>query len=95
MNNFYKTAKEVNSERDVLVQKDNRFDVTYISSGGNFIIGILQEPIEENRLVAERAFLSGLGISEAQACRLTVWVGVPREVSEAYSGRNLGLSFCR
>ena len=95
MNNFYNTAKEINSERDALINKDDHFQFSYISNGESFIISILEEPIWENRQAAELSFLSNLGISQEQACKLTVSVGVPRWVSEEYSGRNLGLSFCR
>lgn len=92
--NFYKDAVDVNAERDALVTRTPEYDITYFAADGSFIIGILALPFDEVRAKAEEAFLARLGISHADACRLTVFLAVPRWVDESLAGRNYRLSFC-
>jgi hypothetical protein len=70
------------------------FSVYYISGTKSFLIDLTEEPIGEARLDMERFMLETLGITEQQMCSLNYLVGVTRYVSEQYTGKNLGFSFC-
>jgi hypothetical protein len=70
------------------------FNIFYNADTQSFTIGIAQEPIGQSRHEAEEFMLSALGIEQDQLCALNYYVGVPYWVNEAYSGKNLGFSFC-
>ena len=92
--NFYKNAVDINTERDVLVTRTPEYDIVYFASDGGFSISILATPFEAVRAKAEQAFLERLGVGREDACRLAVYIGVPRWVDENLAGRNYRLSFC-
>jgi hypothetical protein len=70
------------------------YDIIYFPSQSYFDISILSEPIGKNRLTAETALVSKLGLSKSQLCKLDVGVYVQVGVNDQYPGQNLGLSFC-
>lgn len=70
------------------------YSLLYNESDQSFNITLYVEPIGETRLQAEQKLLSVLGISEADACYLRYWVGVPYGINQIYAGKNLGFSFC-
>lgn len=70
------------------------FAFLYSTRNNSFSISIESKPIAQNREIASRYILSLLKISETEACRLKVLVGVPYAVDENLAGKNLGLSFC-
>lgn len=70
------------------------FSVYYISGSKSFLIDLTEEPIGQARLDMEQFMLKTLGITEQQMCSLNYLVGVTRYVSEQYTGKNLGFSFC-
>lgn len=96
VNNFYKNAVQVFSDGSgALIIRDPAYDVLYFQPDGSFTISILKKPVLANRTQAESAFLQELNISQADACKLKVLVGVPISIDPQYSGKNLGLSFCQ
>ena len=70
------------------------YQILYFPEHSYFSIGILAEPIGPNRLAAETELRTKLALPDAQLCRLNIKVYVLGEVSDTYSGYNLGLSFC-
>lgn len=70
------------------------YAISYIAQDQSFTITLLKEPIGETRRTAEEDFRKRLGISISQACSLRYVVLVPWWVSDYYSGKNLGFSFC-
>ena len=94
VNNFYKNAVEIYPWRDVDLKRQDGYQITYVASEERFYITINDAPVDKNIAAAEAAFLSSLGISRAEACRLSVWLAVMGNVDANLSGRNLGLSFC-
>jgi hypothetical protein len=74
--------------------KGTEYEIFYFKEDGSITVSLLTEPLHTIRLLAEKELLESLGVSEETLCSFDVWVSVPREVSEIYSGRNLGLSFC-
>jgi hypothetical protein len=95
MNNFYKTAAFVTQDgQTVAIQQTSTYSIAYNISDSSFVISILATPVDAARAAAETAFLSSLGISEQDACKLNVYEGVPASVSDQYVGKVLPLSFC-
>lgn len=95
VNNFYNTASYTTQDGQTVVLQDQAdYQIVYNVSDSSFIISILATPLEANRQAAESAFLSQLGISQADACKLKVSEGVPIGVSNQYPGVNFPLSFC-
>lgn len=70
------------------------YSIFYAEADQSFHITLLKTPLKEMRKQAEQALLKKLGLTEAQACNLVVYVGTPGSVSEEYAGMELGLSFC-
>lgn len=70
------------------------FHIFYDDTHQYFGITLLSEPIGQYRKQAEQLLLQELGISQAQMCQLNYSVGVGPDVNEAYTGINLGFSFC-
>ncbi len=70
------------------------YQIIYFENGSGFLLSIFEEPIGENRLKAEEELRTTLRLSDAQLCKLSIEVAVSDDANEAYSGRNLGLSFC-
>ncbi len=96
VNNFYKNAAQVFSDGSgALIIRDPAYDILYFQPDGSFTISILKKPVLAVRAQAQEAFLQELGVSQADACKLKVLVGVPISVDSQYSGRDLGLSFCQ
>lgn len=70
------------------------FTVLYVDANQSFTIALYEEPLSVVREQAEQVLMKLLGIPESEMCRLPYTVLVPIWVSEIYSGRNLGFSFC-
>ncbi len=73
---------------------DAVYATIYIESDRSFTITLLQEPLGQNRLLAEKELMQKLGISESDMCQLVYSVLVPYSVNQIYAGKNLGFSFC-
>ena len=72
----------------------SEYEIFYFPEDGSVTISLLSEPLHTIRLLAEEELLISLGVGEYELCNFDVWVSAPGDVSEIYSGRNLGLSFC-
>lgn len=73
--------------------------VLYFNNGepgerGEFLVTLNKEPLGENRRRAEAAIKAQLEMSEVELCKLAISVSSAPGVSDAYGGKNLGLSFC-
>ncbi|MEI7425407.1 MAG: hypothetical protein WCK16_00580 [Candidatus Moraniibacteriota bacterium] len=75
--------------------KENaNYSIDYYPQDQGFIIAILNTDIQLARDMAEKDLLTTLNISQADACKLKVSLGVPFDVNENASGINYRLSFC-
>ncbi len=77
-----------------LDQVDAPYLIVYVASDQSFTISLEKEPLSQTRLDAEAYLMQMLGISKRDMCLLRYSVLVPNDVSEIYSGKNLGFSFC-
>lgn len=73
---------------------DLPYSILFSESDGSFTISLDAIPLNATRERASRDFLMMLDITEEEACKLNVQVGVTYYVDEALSGKDLGLSFC-
>ncbi len=70
------------------------YQIVYYAPDDSYIISLYSTPVRDVRVSAEEEFLSIVSLSKKEACTLKVLVGATNDVSEKFSGRNLGLSFC-
>jgi hypothetical protein len=97
VNNFYKTDAYITEDQQtvVLVENDN-YTIVYNRDDSGFIIAFLSmqnSSLQALRAAAEADFLSQLGVSESDACKLNVDESVTDKTSADY-GSAMGLSFC-
>ena len=93
MNNFYKSADYIDQDqRAVVVQQASTYNIVYYISNSGFTLTILGAPSQADRQMAEAAFLASLGISQQDACKLSVYENFPGNLSIAPRQQNL--SFC-
>lgn len=96
VNNFIKAAKLIVNP-SVYVENNSDYAIVYSQSTQDFLLDLFARNAGEAvtiRAEAEAKFLSALGISESDACKLPVLVEIPFSYSEELSGKNYGLSFC-
>lgn len=95
MNNFYNSAQYITDDKQtVVLQQDATDSIVYNVADSSFIITLGSTPLEAARQNAESYFLSSLGISQKDACKLSVYEAIPASVSDQYVGQNFSLSFC-
>lgn len=93
INNPFLSPKRLTTQGDVLFEENATYRMVYLKQFDEFLIGIEEEPFEENRQQAEAFFLAKLGITKETACALRVTVSPPKkegELSPSYR-----LSFCK
>lgn len=68
--------------------------IEYIASAQYFTISLLQEPIKQTRIDAEKYLMKQLNIPQSQMCLLKYMVAVPARVNSTYAGTDLRFDFC-
>ena len=95
MNNFYNSAAYIDQdERTVVIQQTSTYGIFYSISDSSFTIIIFEMPFEAARQMAEVSFLTTLGISKSDACKLNIIIGAPYSIDSSSADHNLGMSFC-
>lgn len=96
VNNFYNTMDYITEDDEtvVLVENDD-YSISYYRPDSGFIIVFTSIPgsFQAEQAVAESDFLSQLGISQSDACKLSVNERVI-DTTSPYDGQLMGLSFC-
>jgi len=82
----YLIAQEASTEGDL-------YQIFYFAGGG-ITVSLLDINMGYARSRAEQALIKKLELPTNELCSLMIRVTAPRFVSELYSGRELGLSFC-
>lgn len=94
--NFYKTAAFTVSPSVYLV--DNKFySIIYSESTEDFLIDLYAHTKQEAaqyRASAESEYMSALGVSKQDACKIPIVVEVPYSYNQDLASKNYGLSFC-
>jgi len=79
---------------NIVFKKTSEYEIVYFDEDKTFSITVESKPLRQTRQAAEQAFTATLGISNVDACKLSVSLTVPFDVDENLSGKNYGLSFC-
>lgn len=95
INNFYQEDIQKNPQNDALISQNNDYQIVYLPQFQQFLITILNPDFEKTKVTAEAAFLKQLGITEDEACKLSVSISTPLFINENLSGQIFPLSFCR
>ena len=95
MNNFYLSNPEVTDGGEtVIIASTSDYLITYDTTNSSFWIGIDPDQFATVRPVAEQAFLSALGVTQADACKLDAAVGTFYSATSSLNGQSFPLSFC-
>jgi len=70
------------------------YEIFYFTTDNTIVISLQDYDLAFAREGAENELRQVLGVTDNELCSLEIRVTVPGAVSEEYSGRNLGLSFC-
>jgi hypothetical protein len=89
--NFFRLPM-VRSQEFLILENTNDYQITYDTVNGQFFIYASSSPLSAARAAGEAAFLTMLGISQSDACKLDVAEGYPMGMSSA--SLEIGLSFC-
>jgi hypothetical protein len=92
--NVYKSAISDTASGDVLFVETKEYSYVYLAQTDEFVITLLDTPVESIIHTAEANFVRTLGITHAETCELKVSVGVPYFVDKNQAGRLSRLSFC-
>jgi hypothetical protein len=94
LNSFltFPARPQSNDKQRRLVVKD--YTIVFWAPASSFAISLLSKPLTAARHKAEQTFLKDLGVSQDDACKLAVNLGVPVSVDPDVAGILLGLSFC-
>jgi hypothetical protein len=94
VNNFYTSNPPVTDGGVLVIKQTSEYWFTYDPLSGSFWIAVSGTPFSEVQQTAEQDFLATLGISEQDACKLDVSVGIPYDPNNSLSGQSFPLSFC-
>jgi len=95
VNNFYLSDPPVTDGGEtVILASTTDYLITYDTIDSSFWIGIDPGEFSAIQPVAEQAFLSTLGVSSADACKLDVSEGVFWSATSSMDGQSFPLSFC-
>jgi hypothetical protein len=70
------------------------YAISYDSVNKVFNIVITKSPVSKYRPIAEAKFLSDLGVSQTDACKLDVTLTTTYDAAPSLFNQNFGLSFC-
>ena len=70
------------------------YKIFYFPEDGSVTVSLMATPFGFARELAVKELQESFGISQTELCAFDIWVSVPDNVSELYSGQNLGLSLC-
>lgn len=100
VNDFRKTSSfNKHGDKSYYLTRDepmvrNTFDITYTPNGDFFNVVIEDKPLSRVRRAAENFLQKKLGVTRDDMCNLNYQLVTVNSVSERYSGRPLGFSFC-
>lgn len=95
VNNFYLSNPPVTDGGEtVILASTTAYLITYDTTDSSFWIGIDPTQFDAVRPAAEQAFLSVLGVSSADACKLDVVVSAFWSATSSFDGESFPLSFC-
>lgn len=94
INNLYKNPLKENRQYDVVIVKNDKYQIVYLQQFQQFLISILDPDFDTVKSAAEKDFVEKLGITNNDACKLQVNISTPRYVNADIAGTTYPLSFC-
>lgn len=96
--NFYNSPDYITQDNEtVVLTENNTYTIIYNRDDSGFIIGLLSvtgsDSLQATRAAAEADFLNKLGVSQGDACKLTVDERI-LDKNSPDDGNLIGLSFC-
>lgn len=95
VNNIYKNPTKNLSLNGVAFKDNPDYYMDFYPDSQGFTIIIYNPDFQTTRLKAEQDFVSTLGITDDQACKLRLAETTPVQINSQYGGKNFGLSFCK
>ncbi|MEK7608122.1 MAG: hypothetical protein AAB495_00900 [Patescibacteria group bacterium] len=92
--NFYPEKVELDESGGFVFYRDEKYFIAYDTLLSGFWIAIIGGSFDETRKEAEVRLLELLEISQKDACRLDVVLGIQYDSANPLSGRGFPLSFC-
>jgi hypothetical protein len=92
--NFYLANPPTDSDGDVVLKQTQNYVIVYNPLDSSFWLGITGSPFATWQNTAEQDFLTTLGISQSDACKLDVTSGVIYSPNNPNDGKSFPLSFC-
>ena len=94
INNFYLTNPADGGDGTLIIKQTGDYMLTYNPRTSEFWIAITGMPFATQQIAAEQDFLATLGISKADACKLSVTSGIIYTPGNPLDGESFPLSFC-
>jgi hypothetical protein len=94
VNNFYASDPPVDLSQYIVIKITQNYLVDYDPTDSSFWIGVSGMPFSNWQNIAEQDFLATLGISQSDACKLSVVEGVIYSADNPDDGMSFPLSFC-
>jgi len=94
VNNFYLANPPVVEGGTIIIKQAQNYAITYDPATSEFWLAITGTPFTTARAAAEQDFLATLGISKADACKLSVTSGIVYSPGDPNDGKSFPLSFC-
>src|ERR1700722_12312914 len=94
INNFYLSDPPVDDGGDIVIKQTANYVISYDPTDSSFWIGISSIPFSTWQSPAEQDFLTTIGVSETDACKLSVTEGVVYSANNPDDGMSFPLSFC-
>jgi hypothetical protein len=93
-NPYTMSGVQIGDDGVLLVKQTPNYWITYDPSDSSFWIAVSSTPFAAIRATVEQDFVAILGVSQADACKLDVSVGVPYSAGNPMNGKSFPLSFC-
>jgi hypothetical protein len=94
VNNFYLANPPVVDGGDIVIKQTPNYVIVYDPLESTFWLGITGSPFVTWQSTAQQDFLTTLGVSEADACKLDVTSGVIYSPGNPDDGEDFPLTFC-
>ena len=78
----------------VLVKETPQYSISYFTGGQTFSIQILDADVNSALALAQQNFLTILGISKEDACKLDVRMQVQSRINDEFEGIDFWVSYC-
>ncbi len=92
--NFYNPSSTVGEDGTIIIKQTPDYWFAYNPQDSSFWVAVSGTPFAVVRQAAEADFIVTLGVSQADACKLNVSVGVPYSAGNPLNGQSFPLGFC-